>query len=72
MHVRCFTCFNKKKKTRKPWSHIDIKNLKSNVNLLGKQLKQRPFDRTLRNDYFITAKKKKKLKKKYQFKQNFI
>jgi hypothetical protein len=33
--------------------------LKSKINLLGKQLKQRPFDRALRNDYFITAKIKK-------------
>jgi len=48
--------------------------LKSKINLLGKQLKQRPFDRALRNDYFITAKKLKKTakQKKYQFKQNFI
>jgi hypothetical protein len=29
--------------------------LKSKINLLGKQLKQRPFDRAVRNDYFITA-----------------
>ena len=33
----------KKKKTRKPWSHIDIHNLKSKINLLGKQLKKETF-----------------------------
>ncbi|CAC5380402.1 unnamed protein product [Mytilus coruscus] len=66
--------YKKKKKIIKPWSDSEIRNLKSKINCLGKQLKSKPFDKTLRQNYFITAKDLKKcaIRKKTQFRQNFI
>ena len=66
---------NKRKyKPKKPWSDNELRNLKSKINYIGKQLKNKPFDKTLRNNYFCTAKELKRLakRKKYEYQQNFV
>ena len=61
-------------KRRKPWSDNEIRNLKSRVNYIGKQLKNKPFDKSLKNNYFTTIKDLRKMckKKKYDYQQKFI
>ena len=50
----------KKKKIKNPWSDSEIRNLKTRINYLGKELKLKPFDTTLRHNYFTAAKELKK------------
>ena len=69
------TCSKGKcKNKRKPWSDSDIRNFKSRINYIGKQLRNNPFDKSLKNIYFSTVKEFKKIckKKKYDYQQKLI